>query len=59
VLTRWTVRQGDTLSGLATQVYGFSSDRLLAAIRDMNPVIADVNRIVPGDVIRFPRSPKL
>jgi nucleoid-associated protein YgaU len=59
VLTTWTVRPGDTLSGLAVQVYGFTSDRLLAAIQRFNPDIADVHSISPGTRIRFPRAPNI
>jgi nucleoid-associated protein YgaU len=59
VLTTWTVRPGDTLSSLAVQMYGFSSDRLLAAIQRFNPGITDLDSIAPGTVIRFPRAPAI
>jgi general secretion pathway protein A len=59
VLTTWTVRPGDTLSGLAVQVYGFTSDRLLAAIQRFNSDIADVHSIAPGTRVRFPRAPNI
>lgn len=48
------VRQGDFLSRLCVEVYGFSSGELLEMVREANPQIADPNRIMVGDIIRFP-----
>ena len=47
----YTVRSGDTLSGIAAR-QGVSLSALLAA----NPQIADPNRIFPGQVIHLPGS---
>ncbi|MBE7558917.1 AAA family ATPase [bacterium] len=48
------VREGDFLSRLCVEVYGFSNSQVLELVREANPQIADVNRIMVGDVIRFP-----
>jgi nucleoid-associated protein YgaU len=49
-----TVRKGETLSGLISETYGFSSRSLIAFIQKKNPAIRDANLISVGDRIVFP-----
>jgi|tagenome__1003787_1003787.scaffolds.fasta_scaffold20591442_2 nucleoid-associated protein YgaU len=48
-----TVRQGETLTGIAVQIYGDASKyhKILEANRDQ---IVDADRIKPGQVLRLP-----
>jgi type II secretory pathway predicted ATPase ExeA len=48
------VKEGDTITGLASEIYGFVNDRLVERIRKSNPDIADINRISVGQKIVFP-----
>ncbi len=48
------VKEGDTVTGLASTVYGFVNDELIQKIRSSNPDIADINRISIGQKIVFP-----
>jgi phage tail protein X len=50
----WTVRPGDSLSGLLTRVYGHSDKGLIERTLQHNPQIQDANRILVGDTIVFP-----
>jgi general secretion pathway protein A len=54
VIATRVVEQRDSLSRLALQVYGFSSEQILERVVKANPRIADMNRILVGTVIRFP-----
>jgi len=54
-----TVARGDTLSQLVTDVYGFAQSTLelrmrLEMVKQNNPQIKDIDRIVPGEKISFP-----
>jgi len=58
-----TVTRGDTLSQLVTDVYGFAQNSLqlkmrLEKVRQSNPQIKDIDRIVPGEKISFPSPVK-
>jgi general secretion pathway protein A len=48
------VKEGDTVTELATTIYGFVNDRLVERIRKNNPDIEDMNRISVGQKIVFP-----
>ncbi len=52
-----TVREGDYLSTLASQEYGFVNKMVLEWIQKHNPHIQDVNRITVGERILFPPLP--
>jgi general secretion pathway protein A len=52
------VKKGDTLSGLAEEVYGFSSKELIMSIKDRNRNVYNVNRIAVGEQIIFPEREK-
>lgn len=47
-------RKGDTLSGLAVEVYGYSDEKLVTWVKLHNPHIKDKNRIHIGTEIYFP-----
>ena len=52
---RWlTVRAGDTVAGLAADYYGRVSPQILAAIKDSNPTLSDINLIHEGDRLLLP-----
>ncbi len=51
---RKTVKKGDTLSELATEVYGYSGSEIITILQDHNPHIKDPDRIMVGDEILFP-----
>ena len=58
-----TVAPGDTLSQLVTEVYGFAGSALqlqirLEKVRENNPQIKDIDRILPGEKICFPSPVK-
>lgn len=48
------VKEGDTVTGLATGIYGFVNDALIERIKRSNPDIKDINRISVGQKIIFP-----
>jgi general secretion pathway protein A len=48
------VKEGDTITGLASTVYGFVNDALVQKIKGSNPEIADINRISIGQKIVLP-----
>jgi general secretion pathway protein A len=48
------VKAGDTLSRLASEVYGVSSKQLLIFVRENNPGIHDADKILIGEQILFP-----
>jgi len=52
-----TVKPGDTLLGLAMEIYGYADKRALEQIQRENPEIRDVNLIEVGQKIVFPKSP--
>ncbi|RMF86690.1 MAG: hypothetical protein D6736_14515, partial [Nitrospinota bacterium] len=52
------VQEGDYLSKLAVEVYGFVNDALIAWIIEQNPQIEDANRILVGEKILFPALPE-
>lgn len=51
---RAMVRRGDTLSNLATQVYGVESLSLIDVLGRANPSLADLDHIEPGQILFFP-----
>jgi phage tail protein X len=55
----WEVQvpRGAGLRALARQVYGDDSAEILARIQRANPQIADVDRLLAGDVLQFPEPP--
>jgi len=48
------VAPGDTLSELVSQVYGFSNPKLVDWVKDSNPAMESVNRILVGETVVFP-----
>ncbi len=56
-LGKLIVRPGDTMVGMLNRVYGTFRNRYLAAVIEINPQIADPNRIDIGQVIEFPPLP--
>jgi type II secretory pathway predicted ATPase ExeA/phage tail protein X len=48
------VKKGDTVTEMATTVYGFVNDALVEKIKESNPGIADLNWIKAGQKIVFP-----
>jgi len=48
------VKEGDTVTGLAAEVYGFVNDALVERIKMSNPDIRDINWISVGQKIIFP-----
>jgi len=48
------VKEGDTVTGLATEIYGFVNDDLVQRIKRSNPDIKDINWISIGQKIVFP-----
>jgi hypothetical protein len=52
-----TVKPGDTLLGLAMEIYGYADKRALEQIQRENPEIRDVNLIEVGQKIVFSKSP--
>jgi type II secretory pathway predicted ATPase ExeA len=48
------VKSGDTILGLALQVYGTANERILDLIRESNPGIKNIHRIDVGQQILFP-----
>ena len=49
------MKEGDTLTELATTVYGYANEDILTLIQKNNPEIKNVNRIEVGHEIHFPR----
>jgi len=52
-----TVKPGDTLLGLAMEIYGYADEKTLNQIQRENPEIRDVNLIEVGQKIVFSKSP--
>ena len=50
----YTVKSGDTLSKIAKQFYG-SADRYSVIFEANKPMLADPDKIYPGQVLRVPR----
>jgi general secretion pathway protein A len=48
------VKRGDTLFGLRKKVYGYADHKLIERVRQSNPRIKDINKILIGDEIIFP-----
>lgn len=48
------VKEGDTVTGLAAETYGFVNDTLVERIKKSNPDIKDINWISIGQKIVFP-----
>jgi len=51
---RRIVQEGDTLSRLAVDIYGFSDQVILNRVMQQNSLIKDQNIILPGESIEFP-----
>jgi general secretion pathway protein A len=54
VETSVIVKEGDTLTELATNAYGYANDEILNLIQEHNPEIQDINIIEVGQTINFP-----
>ena len=52
-----TVKKNDTLGAMVKIIYGDFRDRILKAVLDANPHIADADAIRVGDTIAFPAIP--
>lgn len=54
-----TVKEGDTLSGIALKYYGSASKDMWMVIYDANKAVIgdDPNRIKPGQEIKIPEKP--
>ncbi|MCE5336680.1 MAG: AAA family ATPase [Desulfobacteraceae bacterium] len=50
----WTVRKGETLLGIAKEVYGSTNLRTLCFIQMANPEIRNIDLIVQGQVLVLP-----
>ncbi len=50
------VRRGTTLGALVREVYGEETPGLIDRIKSANPQVVDSDRIMAGDILRFPRS---
>src|SRR4030042_405064 len=48
------VEYGDSLSGLSKKIYGYADNKLLERVKQKNPRIKDVNKILAGQKIIFP-----
>ena len=48
------VPPGATLESLARQLYGSADAALIRRIQSANPQLVDPNRILAGDLLRFP-----
>jgi general secretion pathway protein A len=49
---------GDSLFGLFKKIYGYTDDKLLEKVKQKNPRIKDVNKILAGQKIIFPEIKK-
>jgi general secretion pathway protein A len=49
---------GDSLFGLSKKIYGYTDDKLLEKVKQKNPRIKDVNKILAGQKIIFPEIKK-
>ena len=54
-----TVKEGDTLSGIALKYYGSASKEMWMSIYNANKAVIgdDPNRIKPGQVLKIPGKP--
>jgi type II secretory pathway predicted ATPase ExeA len=52
------IQEGDTLTELATEVYGWVDQRVFDLLKKNNPDISDINLIHVGQKIVFPPLPK-
>lgn len=50
-----TVRQGDTLTRLVIEVYGYVDAERLDLVQRHNPELVDIHRLYIGQVIQFPQ----
>jgi general secretion pathway protein A len=48
------VKYGDSLFGLTKKIYGYTDAKLVEGVKQSNPRIKDVNRILVGEEIVFP-----
>jgi hypothetical protein len=48
------VKKGDNLFRLTKKVYGYADDKLVEGVKQNNPRIKDVNKILIGEEIVFP-----
>ena len=48
------VEYGDSLLGLSKKIYGYTNNKLLERVKQKNPRIKDVNKILVGQKIIFP-----
>jgi nucleoid-associated protein YgaU len=53
----WKIRRGETVSGVLVRRFGVSGRDLeagLVEVKRLNPRISDLDRIYPGQILRFP-----
>jgi len=48
------VKKGDNLLRLTKKVYGYADDKLVEGVKQSNPRIKDINKILIGEEIIFP-----
>jgi hypothetical protein len=48
------VKYGDNLFRLSEKIYGYADNKLLERVKQKNPRIKDVNKILAGQKIIFP-----
>jgi len=48
------VKKGDNLLRLTKKVYGYADDKLVEGVKQINPRIKDINKILIGEEIVFP-----
>jgi len=49
-----TVKKGDSLFGLTKKIYGYTDAKLVEGVKQNNPRIKDINKILIGEEIIFP-----
>jgi nucleoid-associated protein YgaU len=58
IIARYTVKKGDTLSGIAKKYYGHGTRPYWELIQNANrAIIKDANLINPGQVFKIPEAP--
>lgn len=58
IIAKRMVAQGDSLSELAEQVYGSSTDEFLKFVKDNNPHIKNIHSVRMGSIVNFHELPK-
>jgi hypothetical protein len=58
VLTK-SVKEGDCISRLIIDIYGYVDNKMIEVVKEYNPHIRDINMIKTGDLITFPKTPRM